>query len=147
MLQKLLPKVCRVRCALMQTDGPGLQFVRRQLRERREEVRKGNLGIYHESEATQVRPCSRFLQFMLSKAVGTVHRRTFYRSDTLGWPCPTACPSTRERYTGVAGKPASTQTDLYLAARKAVEAVRTVNSIDSLDVKMTDSTGDHEACR
>lgn len=37
-----------------QTDGPGLQFVRRQLRERREEVRKGKLGIYHESEATQV---------------------------------------------------------------------------------------------
>lgn len=39
---------------LAQTDGPGLHFVRRQLRERREEVRRGKLGIYHESEATQV---------------------------------------------------------------------------------------------
>ncbi|KAK9819034.1 hypothetical protein WJX74_008137 [Apatococcus lobatus] len=39
--------------ALLQTDGPGLQYVRRQLLERREEVRRGKLGIYHEGEATQ----------------------------------------------------------------------------------------------
>ena len=60
---------------------------------------------------------------------------------------PHRMPLHTGRYTEIAGKPASTHIDLYLAARKAVEAVRTVNSIDSLDVKMTDSTGDHEACR